>query len=1251
MLTRNTSKGSCCQSGRSMIEILGVVCLIGVLSVGSLLLYSYVIAKNQANTIQTMANERAASIMTSPSLANAAVNEVLEAVGFASKENGYEWEHRKVSKNTFMVGVSGVRKRACEILIGMDFSYLEKLTLNDKCVWAQDDEICDGNARCSESGNTFAFVYNGLSLKRAAVCTKQQKQCGLECCESYEYCIKSGGRMSASRCCANKTDIVCDGGCCPQGATCCGENCCTGTQTCCNDTCYSPCVGVGYSGQRDSEDCSCACDEEKGFVKKEGVCQCPEGKTMDGSGKCVCVWDSILCDETTGATKNEGTCECECPGGKHLYLGRCVECVETSDCDPAKCQTCEGNVCVGQCCVDLGDECVEGTPCCDSLPCTDGTCCVGMNGDCFGNKDNCCNDELDCHAERGCCAPLGVSCSGSENCCDDALGCSQTTGSESVCCVTLQKEGCSKEADCCGGITCTEGTCCIDKQKSCLDQSECCNGLSCTKAQGDTTGTCCQPLGVACRDEEDCCLGKDKEVYTCEGTCCVPFGDIECVPVDENDTKGYCCGNYSCVGHRCCLPPRSTGCSTDLQDCCGGVACTEKEDGAVCCQPINTVCSSADVCCDENHDCAKVYDVDNSEIVLFEDNTVCCIPKKGIGCSENDDCCGNMACTDGACCIFLQNSCSEASDCCLGTCSSNTRKETDEQVCCLETQTTGCRETADCCGGISCTMNNSDMGTCCMDVTEECFANDECCGYVASSNDNEGYYCKGFTNTKAGNCCPSAGWCSSENDECEICCTASNVPECTWSDATDSGWVGTCNKSATDDAVYGYGYDSPNLEHPEMRCCKEGEYLVPGFTDAISQDGKITNRKYCCPDENESSVAVTSEDNIMKFAYYDETAQKCSMLGECPVSYDGIVLILDISISMTDQNKFKTIKSALSNIFNSTDYNWNEIKVGIYPFNARSQTGLEYGKYAPEKLLEKLDNIEEILGTGDDATRTCIGCGLKAAAKDVLASGSNAPLFIVMSDGEENIYPKLSGTGKDTCVRNASFTGNVNSEMCLVADKNAGKLDGFAMPEKDGNGYPYATQYVSSYIKGSEIDDKEYEDISDNGVLVYAWDGKSENPYIYNEMYVRPSITNDVTEMEDENGNLYVKGKDLTLQHGNNLGGTEEGKIYKLVSKDTKVKVPSRNTSRGLHVRFKKENIGEYASARYYINEINEACENVSSVELYTMTKVTADENFGITFVLKSASEIAARLTEAFAKFKNCIPPKGTTTCESRVIN
>jgi len=64
MCTNNNSKDSCCQSGRSMVEILAVICIIVLLSVGSLLLYSYVIAKNQANTIQTMSNERAASIMT-----------------------------------------------------------------------------------------------------------------------------------------------------------------------------------------------------------------------------------------------------------------------------------------------------------------------------------------------------------------------------------------------------------------------------------------------------------------------------------------------------------------------------------------------------------------------------------------------------------------------------------------------------------------------------------------------------------------------------------------------------------------------------------------------------------------------------------------------------------------------------------------------------------------------------------------------------------------------------------------------------------------------------------------------------------------------------------------------------------------------------------------------------------------------------------------------------------------------------------
>ncbi|MBQ4084546.1 MAG: hypothetical protein IJC30_02680 [Alphaproteobacteria bacterium] len=845
MCTNNNSKDSCCQSGRSMVEILAVICIIVLLSVGSLLLYSYVIAKNQANTIQTMSNERAASIMTSPALANAAVNEALTALGFADEDNGYHWKHTKLSKDTFVVNVSVVRKKACEILMGMDFSYLERMEINGKCAWAPAGEVCDNNAECSESGNEFAFVYNGLSLKRAAVCTKQQVPCGLTCCnKDNEHCIQSGGRGSFSRCCPNKTDVACEGGCCPKGATCCGSNCCTGNQVCCNDACHSPCVGEGLSGQRDGEDCSCACDETRGFKKIDGLCRCEANKHVE-NGECVC--DSVACDTSTGAYIDEN-CQCKCPAGKVFDgNGRCVECVSKDDCNAENCEECIDNECKGQCCIDAKDSCEAGDKCCGNLPCTDGVCCAGTKASC-GSADDCCNDEFSC-SNGVCCAPKGTECSAPTDCCDESLGCDTTTGVENVCCVLMQSEGCTSRNECCGGIACTDGTCCTDRKDACTNENECCHGLPCT------SGSCCAPLGNTCQSKDDCCFASNNKEYECQGTCCVPFGEIKCEPVDENDTKGYCCDNYSCVNNRCCLPLKAEGCSDTLQDCCGNTPCTDGK----CCVPLQSLCTDANECCDEGNACTVAHGTEN----------VCCIPKRGEGCTENEDCCNKMMCTDGACCVPLRNSCTDKSDCCEvnAECDVNVQKASAsaESVCCLPLQQNGCSATEDCCNGVACTE-----GTCCTDIAQECTASEECCGYDEQSG--TGNVCKESVNR----CCSSDGWCRTEN-ECEECCKYSETPICTWGNtggSSSTAWTGTCDKPKNNNVTV-YGYDP--AQNQEMRCCVEGEYLVPAFTGAINIPGAsiVKDEMFCCPDRNgEHGTVAGGEDDVMKYAYYNQAEGK-----------------------------------------------------------------------------------------------------------------------------------------------------------------------------------------------------------------------------------------------------------------------------------------------------------------------------------------------------------------------------------------
>ena len=1186
----NTSKDSCCQSGRSMIEILAVICLIVLLSVGSLLLYSYVIAKNQANTIQTMSNERAASIMTSPALASAAVGEVLSALGFADEENGYNWKQTKLSKDTFVVNVSVVRKKACEILLGMDFSYLERMEVNGKCAWAPEGDVCDYNAECLESGNEFAFIYNGLSLRRAAVCTKQQTPCGLTCCNQGTHCIKSGGRGSFSRCCLNATDVACEGGCCPKGATCCGSNCCEGNQVCCNDACHAPCVGEGLSGQRDGEDCSCACDETKGFRKIDGVCRCEANKHVE-NGECVC--DSVACDTSTGAYIDTD-CQCKCPAGKvSAGGGRCVECVSKDDCNAENCEECIDNECKGQCCIDAKDSCSEGDKCCDNLPCTDGVCCAGTKASC-GNEDDCCNDDFSCTGGV-CCAPKGVECSAPTDCCDESLGCDKTTGSESVCCVLKQSEGCDTRNDCCGGIACTDGTCCTDRKDTCTSTDECCYNLPCTD------GSCCAPLGNTCESVDDCCLGEGKKEYACQGTCCVPFGELKCKPISEEDTKGYCCGDYSCVNEKCCLPLKTEGCSDTLQDCCGDMPCTDGK----CCVPLKAQCNDATECCDESNACT----------VAHGEETVCCIPKKGTGCGTDDEsCCNGMTCTDNMCCVPLQKACEAKDECCneKAECDVNVKKVTSktETVCCLPLQQQGCSMAEDCCNGISCTGD-----TCCIDVAQECTTSEECCGYDEQSG--VGKICK----ENVDKCCSSDGWCELET-ECEACCTHSETPECSWerTGSSATAWVGKCKKpTSTEKPVYGYD----PVQTQEMRCCTEGEYLVPTFTSAISQQGQLVEGEmFCCPDRNgEHGTVAGGEDDVMKYAYYSKAEGKCMLLDECPTPYDGVVLILDMSGSMKSgkPNYYEIVKDSLKDVFNQNEYDWKQIKVGIYTYGSGSETILKYDTYSQKSLILAVDSLQT---KGD----TCTGCGLKEAIEGSLGRGDNAPLFILMTDGAENVYP---GTGNKYCgltrglylnIKNAGLTPS----YCMTYE---GEMRGINVPVNDDY-YVVPQEYTSS----GSID----------GPYVSVPASFRTYPYIYTNssgqqgrMDVTFSMTA-ITKREVVGNKVVLRGYDDNARF--NASGNL---VYKTD--------PSAIENKKVYVRTEGTLTSDvYKTALDYVKEIMDSCDAFGG---YNILAYSIGANYlsssGIrSGVLTDADSIRATFADAFRVFENCIPPKEAEKCD-----
>ena len=147
-------------SGRSMVEILGVLVIIGVLSIGGIMGYNYAIAKNKANEITSELNLRAIVLSQqqtqSPKPAETTLTmEMGNTMKFGNEVSA------KVSVNPeyFEITVADVEKQACELIL-QDYTTSAWMIINGT-LYENTPTVCDTDK------NTMTFVYkNDLGEKR-----------------------------------------------------------------------------------------------------------------------------------------------------------------------------------------------------------------------------------------------------------------------------------------------------------------------------------------------------------------------------------------------------------------------------------------------------------------------------------------------------------------------------------------------------------------------------------------------------------------------------------------------------------------------------------------------------------------------------------------------------------------------------------------------------------------------------------------------------------------------------------------------------------------------------------------------------------------------------------------------------------------------------------------------------------------------------------------------------------------------------
>ena len=610
------------ETGRSMVEMLGVLAIMGVLTVGVMLGYRYAMDRILTNSIITGVRARSVIIGQQrvlgqplnlsefhPDTEKDLIYGRFEVKAF----NNYMYENEESQA----MEVHNIPRRVCENIRMLTFPD-ETITLVNG---SDMGECLPDGPRGADTGltnaqgfldgeyhNVVTFIFAGLG---EACSVNQDCQEGL-CCVSLE----EGGRgcswcedpTDCDQCqewngttCVNKAEgarclwTPARDGCCTAGVCgacpdkCDGNTCNRLCQTCNSATgeCVNHTDGTGCGVCKRCENGACVPD-----LTLPG-CE-PKCTTDDDCDKENCE----TCDTTTGkCIQNEKKTVTDCNGNSRTccpltdetqcsgYQPSCPNC-QLCDSATGKCQAVpDGNMC-GDC-----KECQNGQ-CVDA-----GTTIITK---CDGTTEACCswNGTHTCEDETGCCFTD-----------DDCQFCEQCTGGR---CVPNDDKGmCPLEGT--GGCAMCQGGKCVPRPTK---PRKLCNGK---------IDDCCLYYDNSCEDETGCCTTDDDcDKEKCE-TCDTDTG--KCIQ-NEKQTVTNCDGTT-----RICCPARDETCK-DETDCC------ETDDDCKICQ----FCDSATGKCQ-----------------AVQDNTVCgdCkVCQKG-ECVRGDACCGACGiceeCQDGTCVTICQS--------------------------------------------------------------------------------------------------------------------------------------------------------------------------------------------------------------------------------------------------------------------------------------------------------------------------------------------------------------------------------------------------------------------------------------------------------------------------------------------------------------------------------------------------------------------------------------------------------------------
>ena len=268
------------ESGRSMVEMLGVLAIMGILSIGGIAGYTYAMNRLKANDIIDGVNKRAVALSTYTLLGTGVSATTLDAE-FANKIGDFPVALAAADPG-FTLTVSEITRPVCNHVLNNGVQMARTITLGAAKVW---ENGVKADYTCAEDGNTIVFTFAPAAGEGGNTPT-----CG--------YCQ----HVENGTCVADET---CDNDC-PGNTPMKGND----------DVCYS-CGTWRVFATTETECAKCP-----NRSMQDGKCvldRCPDGQLMSNNGYCE------NCSTTTSIPASETECA-KCSNRFRGLKGYCHSC-------------------------------------------------------------------------------------------------------------------------------------------------------------------------------------------------------------------------------------------------------------------------------------------------------------------------------------------------------------------------------------------------------------------------------------------------------------------------------------------------------------------------------------------------------------------------------------------------------------------------------------------------------------------------------------------------------------------------------------------------------------------------------------------------------------------------------------------------------------------------------------------------------------------------------------------------------------